>query len=1045
MALQKQDLQVVLGTGVDTKADPKLVQPGALLVLENGVLDSKRGSIYKRVGNSSLPPAVFNDQPGDTLEGILKVTTLGDELVAITKTGLYAYSEDLSQWIKKGVYANCTLQSDTVLRDARNIYKADMCICNDKIITASIALASATSDLVVQILDKETKKVLEQKYITTAGTIGDSVKCVVRGDDVFIYYIDGTTVFVIPIDATAGQFSLGAAAVVGPLGIQTIDACNYGDEIVLVSAATGSGFNVTLSYIKADGTEGGVADGLPADPVTFTSVAALGTCRTLSIIGVDGGYLYLSQAGASTASDLYTRIYDSTFTLVASATVPGDANGQIRGAVACIYNSLYTVFYNVQNQTTSGSFPYYVKVRQVSDAGVITTLLTNNFYQAQVYAKPFFDSDGYLYLPVSNAGVGSEQKSYFITKLLFVDYGALSGVTRFFPVAQGCPYEGQSDGSFIQYNGNITEDPDNPDVFYGAFLRSYAVTRFAVGATPQTNAQAVVVTKIVLNDADATQVVESDNSLLITGGILWNYDGNTTFEHGFLHYPFITTTTQAGATGVAIGTYNYVATYEWTDYSANKHFSAPSLPFNFAVTGSARTVSNVIFGMNYTYRGVEASITRNLGVCNYRTVTGPGSVYYRVASTSPENENNVVTTFTVTVTDNRADASLTANELLYTTGGVLENLAVGSAKSITLYQGRVIVSNKEFKYDVAYSKSKTPTVAYQFNPLLSFRIDNKNESVVAVSSLDDKLILFTDRNIFIQAGQGPSDTGTNSDYLQNAQRIATDIGCSVPKSIVRYNDGLIFKSEKGFYKLDRSLSVSYVGEPVEYYNTLDCREGVLMEDRNEIRWVHSDGVCLVYNYIENQWSTFTNHEAVSCCVWKGQFVMAKTDGEIWVENSSTYLDDGVAYSRRIVTPWFALAGLQHAQRLYRILVLGEMRSPHILRCYISYNYEPARREEFVFDSLDELGNVTLANDAYYTTPPTYSNEDRTYDIEMRPSIQKCESFRLEIYDENATTGEAPDPVVPTDGACCVLTSITLQVGVKPSTLRPSTGRRAIPQ
>ena len=63
--------------------------------------------------------------------------------------------------------------------------------------------------------------------------------------------------------------------------------------------------------------------------------------------------------------------------------------------------------------------------------------------------------------------------------------------------------------------------------------------------------------------------------------------------------------------------------------------------------------------------------------------------------------------------------------------------------------------------------------------------------------------------------------------------------------------GLFFKSNKGIYILERSLVLKYIGFPVDDFNNLNITKADIFAKDNEVRFLTSDGVCLVYNYLED--------------------------------------------------------------------------------------------------------------------------------------------------------------------------------------------------
>lgn len=60
--------------------------------------------------------------------------------------------------------------------------------------------------------------------------------------------------------------------------------------------------------------------------------------------------------------------------------------------------------------------------------------------------------------------------------------------------------------------------------------------------------------------------------------------------------------------------------------------------------------------------------------------------------------------------------------------------------------------------------------------------------------------------------------------------------------------GIMYKSNKGIYLLNRSLQVDYIGSPVEDYNSQNITSADLIQDKNRRRFLTSSGVTLVYDY-----------------------------------------------------------------------------------------------------------------------------------------------------------------------------------------------------
>jgi hypothetical protein len=214
----------------------------------------------------------------------------------------------------------------------------------------------------------------------------------------------------------------------------------------------------------------------------------------------------------------------------------------------------------------------------------------------------------------------------------------------------------------------------------------------------------------------------------------------------------------------------------------------------------------------------------------------------------------------------------------------------------------------------------------------------------------------------------------------------------------------MFQTNKGIYELNRGLQLSYIGAPVEDFNTETIVSADLIEDVNEVRFATASGSMLVYNYYFGQWSVFTGKDATDALLYKGIYYYSDaSDGIVKYEDSTTYLDDSSFYSMKLKTGWIKLGGVQGFQRVKRISFLGEYYTPH--------NFVLKVRNGFDSDVVD-----TQTFDA-----TTYASD--VYQHQYHVKKQKDNAIQLEIYDDNTnqTVGI---------GQSYSLTNITLQIGVK---------------
>jgi hypothetical protein len=440
----------------------------------------------------------------------------------------------------------------------------------------------------------------------------------------------------------------------------------------------------------------------------------------------------------------------------------------------------------------------------------------------------------------------------------------------------------------------------------------------------------------------------------------------------------------------AAGSYAYRAVYEWTDAAGHVHRSAPSNAVAITSTGAA---------VGITVPALRLTAKSDVRIAIYRTAAN-GTVYYRI--TPMDAPANDPTADYVYYADGWADTDITGNELLYTTGGVLDHVAPPSSTMLASYRGRIFLAGTQDPTRIYYSTETVPGEAVAFNDALTIDMETDGGPVTALGVLDQYLVIFKRNSIYVITGDGPTNTGDLPDY-GTPTNVATDVGCATPASVVLTPAGLMFKSAKGIYVLTRGLSVEYVGAPVEEFNDQTVTGAQVVADRNEVRFVCESGNALVYNYLVGQWSTFTNHQSVGCTVWQDSFVFAKSNGRVYRENRDVWADGGTGYSLKLVTAWLQTAGILGYQRVKRAWVLGDYKGRHQLRLRFGYDYDDSSwPDEKTIDAYDILNPGTYGSVSPYGGDPVYGGHFPDYRFGLHLRTQKCGSIRVEISDIQST-------------------------------------------
>jgi hypothetical protein len=420
------------------------------------------------------------------------------------------------------------------------------------------------------------------------------------------------------------------------------------------------------------------------------------------------------------------------------------------------------------------------------------------------------------------------------------------------------------------------------------------------------------------SNAQANNEVELDdkvNGLAAAGG--WNVNA-------------------AGSLGRTPGTttagiYSYAFTYRWVDLFGQIHQSAPS-PIITVPIGPEQTASNsTAYGAVYvTFPTLRVTDKSNVTIDIWRSVAN-GSVLYRVTSTTSPIINNPAVD-SITYHDTLSDDELIGSDLLYTTGELANQSPPGSCQAITKFQNRLVLAGLDDGKSVAISQVFVPGQGIMFNGGLDFRMDQFSGPITAISVLDSNLILFDSSQMAYVNGQGPDPLGNG--LFSVPQLIEGQVGCLGSSRVARSQLGLVFVSAKGIYLLDRSLSVNYIGAPVEGIINGNTVTSVLsVSDENEVRFFTQSGITIVWNYFIDpedpdnwvgRWTTYTTQNGVASVNWQGSAVFADSVlGAVLMENPGSYLDGSTAFTYQFETGWIDETGKRQGfQNVFQMLLQG---------------------------------------------------------------------------------------------------------------------------
>jgi len=972
MALQTQLIPVKFGQGIDTKTDPKQQLLATFRKAKNVTYETI-SAIKKRNGYDVVPLYTVGNE---YLISAQKIVTFKNELDIFSDNVIYSFSDAVQKLAPKGpVYPVYTTSTPV-------INAASSCVSSDVVVVGNLevhAYATAANEARYSIKDSTNGSFLASNNLLGAG---EQVKVVAVNNVAFIFYSSGATINLRRVSLTMPEVAETVVPVANNLNTsgKVWDVETVQNKIFLAYNSSVAGARLRIVGINADGTVG-TGLGVPTTPDS----------AAITVLADSASRINVLFASATELRVLQVNFLLTTIT-VASTVVDATAGVATIGALETASGE-YKLWYEV-----AGASPIYnyIKTAQIDNMGAVTVAPSVFVRGLGLWSKPYYVGTA-SFIPTV---FGSELQS-----TAFVLDESANVVTKAAPETSS----GLITVGSLPHTMKIADDQ--------ALISSRYATRIQAENEDFFSVLGVASTVISHVEDNPLQTATLGDNLHISGGLLRAYDGDELVEHGFNMFPdAITAGTNAASGGfMSNGNYGFVAVYKWTDNYGQEHRSTPSpnLDVTLAAGGSTQTQQIVV----PTYRLTDKS---EVTIEIYRTEAS-GSVYYLTASAS-----NDTTVDTVTITCTEADSTLIAKLPLYTTGDVLANGQAPSARLLAVHtSSNRIFAIAEDDNLLIYSKIRDQGKPVEWNPALVKPVDAIGGPVTALASMDEKMVVFKQSAILFIAGSGPNNLGQQDSFTE-PERVAIDVGCTDPSSVVLTPNGLMFKSSKGIYLLSRSMSLQYIGAPVEEYNALTITSAKLVSTNNQVRFTTLDGDCLVYNYLLGLWSTFDNHQAKSAEIVGTSYYYVRTDGSLFKENATSFSDNGSPISILIETAWISVAGLQGFQRAYKMLVLGDYKSTHQLRVRAAYNFVNAWTHEKILNPVpDIVSGSTYGSVSPYGEESVYGGEASPYQARFDFEKQKCQSIKLQFQDLQTVAGEGLS-----------LSALTMEVGTKKGLYKP---------
>jgi hypothetical protein len=1093
MPLQRQLIETPLSTGLSQKDDARTLVTSGAVAMQN-LVRQKNGAVEKRAGHTALAKTQYAGGGATSLNSSAATIgsykgalwgVLGGTLGPGNPRVRWVYSDATSIWTPLGFLPEGKALDRVIMAESPfNYTDYDMVVANGYLIAVMLGKDNTnTPRLYWTVLDvsgpNPTYAVVQAIGSFNIGQPATPLapKLAVCGTTVVLTVISAGTVNCQTLSTTSIQSPWSAH---GALTLGNAAAASLGLGVYDLSAVSGDATRFAIAYESTVAAQAATLCIYSASTFAllttkgWDAVASFSTFGSVCLFAQNNDRYWVGYVPKNAASPVVRANFwnengntigtaATIYTFLVAAGDPVGKCGMCPTGTAGQIGFIFSTGYSSGPTAMSNALTQYAILKD--SAGTVIIAGTGNLNatgNVQLHGKPVLVTANTGYGPFTTAyaivhAPSALQGTFYIVALELFS-GTMINVSSLRAVASIATRLAKNIAAPMQLSANMVAS--TPQLLPG--VGSGLTYAFPCSFSQQAFHTTIAIVPVDLNPTGIHEMRELGDLGLSTAGVPHTFDGQIDVEPNFMTYPEIFSAVPAATGGsLSAGVYQYICTWEWYDAKGQLHQSATSPAISVTTTAATSQVTLTVPQPALTYKRstlywsglstVGTELIEAFAII-YRTTVN-GTLFYRQPQ-DPPTINNIMRPLTgtnqkstVVIIDVVGDVQLTAPataQLLYTTGGQLDNFSPPAARCIVTHRQRWWLAGCDDPTAVWPSQPITPGYVPGFNEQL---IQYASGAVRALASLDDKLVAFVRRGqnagIEYLTGDGPTNTGGSSDWSP-FQPIPTAATAVDQRSVVTLPMGVLFMSNLGgpngvggLFLLSRDLQVNYLGKPVEaVFLTTPIVTSMVAhttQGRVYITCVDNDyaptiGTRLVWDYVQNVWSTdtlgdpdtaSTTAPARHACLanmpsgpamhWvtpagrayretTGLGTNAKTDGGQWVTASFT-------------SAWLkpALSGFG---RFWRLQVQSDAVDPANLSCVVTFDYAPA-------SVYNEAHAWTAAKIAAFNRYPQV-------DIEMIVGNQKAKAIQVALTDSPPTGGP-----FASSGAGFSWATLTLELGVKP--------------